>query len=137
MPTPENRKKIEYLSRYKKLEYRIKQLEDERDMWLSRVCKLSQHISDMPKAKGGSNSNQMDHYMEITETISQEIRDIHKTRKEIAGIINSIQDDTLKNVMRFRYLSGMTFEQIAVAMDYSWRQVCRKHGEALEKIKMS
>ena len=137
MPTPENRKKIEYLSRYKKLGYRIKQLEDERDMWLSRVCKLSQHISDMPKAKGGSNSNQMDHYMEITETISQEIRDIHKTRKEIAGIINSIQDDTLKNVMRFRYLSGMTFEQIAVAMDYSWRQVCRKHGEALEKIKMS
>ena len=135
MPTPENRKKIEYLSRYKKLGYRIKQLEDERDMWLSRVCKLSQHITDMPKAKGGSNSNQMDHYMEITETISQEIRDIHKTRKEIAGIINSIQDDILQTVMRYRYLSGMGFEQIAEEMHYSRKQICRFHGKALFLIK--
>ena len=135
MPTPENRKKIEYLSRYKKLGYRIKQLENERDVWFSRVCKLSQPISDMPKATGGSNSEQLDRYLEIVEAISQELRDIHKTRNEIADIINAIQDDTLQTVMRYRYLSGMGFEQISEEMHYSRKQICRFHGKALFLMK--
>ena len=139
MPTPENQKKIEYLSRYRKLGKRIEQLSTERAMWLSRACKTTQTISDMPKAKNGAqgDSGELEKYVEIGEEITKELQKLHRMRREIRSIISTLQDDTLQTLMLYRYVNGMTFEEIAVRMHYSWRQVCRKHGEALAKLKMS
>lgn len=139
MPTPENQKKIEYLSRYRKLGKRIEQLSTERAMWLSRACKTTQTISDMPKAKNGAqgDSGELEKYVEIGEEITRELQKLHRMRREIRSIISTLEDDTLQTLMMYRYISGMTFEEIAVRMHYSWRQVCRKHGEALAKLKMS
>ena len=139
MPTPENQKKIEYLSRYRKLGKRIEQLSTERAMWLSRACKTTQTISDMPKAKNGAqgDSSEVAQYVEIGEEITRELRDLHRLCREIRAVITTLEDDTLQTLMLYRYINGMTFEEIAVRMHYSWRQVYRKHGEALAKLKMS
>lgn len=139
MPTPENQKKIEYLSRYRKLGKRIEQLCAERATWLSRACKTTQTISDMPKAKNGAqgDSGEVVQYVEIGEEITRELRELRCLRREIRSIISTLGDDTLQTLMMYRYISGMTFEEIAVRMHYSWRQVCRKHGEALDKLKIS
>ena len=139
MPTPENQKKIEYLSRYRKLGKRIEQLSTERAMWLSRACKTTQTISDMPKAKNGAqgDSGEVAQYIEIGEEITRELRNLHRLRREIRAVITTLEDDILQTLMLYRYIDGMTFEEIAVRMHYSWRQVCRKHGEALAKLKMS
>ena len=139
MPTPENQKKIEYLFRYQKLGKRIEQLCAERAMWLSRACKATQTISDMPKAKNGAqgDSGKVVQYVEIGEEITRELRELRCLRREIRSIISTLEDDTLQTLMMYRYISGMTFVEIAVKMHYSWRQVCRKHGEALAKLKMS
>lgn len=139
MPIPENQKKIEYLSRYQKLGKRIEQLCAERAMWLSRACKTTQTISDMPKAKNGAqgDSGEIAQCIEIGEEITRELRNLHRLRREIRAVITTLEDDILQTLMMYRYISGMTFEEIAVRMHYSWRQVCRKHGEALAKLKMS
>lgn len=139
MPTPENQKKIEYLSRYRKLGRRIEQLSTERAMWLSRACKTTQTISDMPKAKNGAqgDSGEVAQYIEIGEEITQELRELHRLRREILAVVATLKDDTLQNLMRYRYIDGLTFEEIAVKLHYSWRQVCRKHGQALAEMKMS
>ena len=139
MPTPENQKKIEYLSRYRKLGRRIEQLSTERAMWLSRACKTTQTISDMPKAKNGAqgDSSEVAQYIEIGEEITQELRELHRLRREILAVVATLKDDTLQNLMRYRYIDGLTFEEIAVKLHYSWRQVCRKHGQALAEMKMS
>lgn len=139
MPTPENQKKIEYLSRYRKLGKRIEQLCAERATWLSRACKTTQTISDMPKAKNGAqgDSGEVAQYIEIGEEITRELRNLHRLRREIRAGITTLEDDILQTLMLYRYIDGMTFEEIAVKLHYSWRQVCRKHGEALAKLKMS
>ena len=139
MPTPENQKKIEYLSRYQKLGKRIEQLCAERAVWLSKACKITQAITDMPKAKNGAqgNSGELEKYVEIGEEITKELQKLHRMRREIRSIISTLEDDTLQTLMMYRYINGMTFEEIAVRMHYSWRQVCRKHGKALAKLKMS
>ena len=136
MPTPENQKKIEYLSRYRKLGKRIEQLSTERAMWLSRACKTTHTISDMPKAKNGKqgNSGELEKYVEIGEEITRELQKLHRMRREIRSIISTLEDDTLQTLMMYRYISGMTFEQIAVKMNYSYVHVCRLHGQALSKI---
>lgn len=139
MPTPENQKKIEYLSRYRKLGKRIEQLSTERAMWLSRACKTTQTISDMPKAKNGAqgDSGEVAQYIEIGEEITRELRNLHRLRREIRAVITTLEDDILQTLMLYRYIDGMTFEEIAVKLHYSWRQVCRKHGQALAKLRMS
>lgn len=136
MPTPENQKKIEYLSRYRKLGKRIEQLSTERAMWLSRACKTTQTISDMPKAKNGAqgDSGEIAQYIEIGEEITRELRNLHRLRREIRAVITTLEDDILQTLMMYRYISGMTFEQIAVKMNYSYVHVCRLHGQALSKI---
>ena len=139
MPTPENQKKIEYLSRYRKLGKRIEQLSTERAMWLSRACKTTQTISDMPKAKNGAqgDSGEVAQYIEIGEEITRELRNLHHLRREIRAVITTLEDDILQTLMLYRYIDGMTFEEIEVKLHYSWRQVCRKHGQALAKLRMS
>lgn len=136
MPTPENQKKIEYLSRYRKLGKRIEQLSTERAMWLSRACKTTQTISDMPKAKNGAqgDSGEVAQYIEIGEEITRELRNLHRLRREIRTVIAALGDDTLQALMLYRYIDGMTFEEIAVKMNYSYVHVCRLHGQALSKI---
>lgn len=98
MPTPENQKKIEYLSRYRKLGKRIEQLSTERAMWLSRACKTTQTISDMPKAKNGAqgDSGEVAQYIEIGEDITRELRNLHHLRREIRTVIAALEDDTLQ-----------------------------------------
>ena len=138
MPTPENQKKIEYLSRYRKLGKRIEQLSTERAMWLSRACKTTQTISDMPKAKNGAqgDSGEIAQYIEIGEEITRELQKLHRMRREIRSIISTLGDDTLQTLMMYRYISGMTFEQIAVKLDCSWRWAIALHGRALEKLSL-
>ena len=138
MPTPENQKKIEYLSRYRKLGRRIEQLSTERAMWLSRACKTTQTISDMPKAKNGAqgDSSEVAQYVEIGEEITRELRNLHRLRREIRAVITTLEDDILQTLMLYRYIDGMTFEQIAVKMNFSWRWTITLHGRALEKLSL-
>ena len=46
--------------------------------------------------------------------------------------------DTLEQrervLMRYRYIQGLTWEEICVAMHYSWRQVHRIHASALQQL---
>lgn len=138
MPTPENQKKIEYLSRYRKLGKRIEQLSTERAMWLSRACKTTQTISDMPKAKNGAqgDSGEVAQYIEIGEEITRELRNLHRLRREIRAVITTLEDDILQTLMLYRYIDGMTFEEIAVKMNFSWRWTITLHGRALEKLSL-
>lgn len=40
-----------------------------------------------------------------------------------------------KTLLRLHYVQGLTWENVCVEMNYSWRQVHRIHAKALEKLK--
>lgn len=40
-----------------------------------------------------------------------------------------------RTLIRLYYLDGLTWEQVCVKMSYSWRQIHRIHGKALEILK--
>jgi len=50
---------------------------------------------------------------------------------EVIGTIDRVQEP-YRTLLYERYINGLTFEQIAVRMDYSWRQIIRLHGQALQ-----
>ena len=139
MPTPENEQKIRYLSRYRRLNQRIDRLLEEQSRWRSKAMRITPVLSPVP-GDGGSGSpieRPMDKVLEIDAEINREIDELQIVHQEIRETLNQLEDENLKLLMEYRYIDGMTWEQIAVKMNYCWRQVCRKHGQALTQIMMS
>lgn len=139
MPTPENEQKIRYLSRYRRLNERIDRLLEEQSRWRERALKITPTLSQTPGG-GGSGSpieRPMDKVLEIDEEINREIDTLKTVRQEIRAALNQLEDESLKLLMEYRYIDGLTWEQIAVKMDISWRWSIKLHGKALGKIKIS
>lgn len=139
MPTPENEQKIRYLSRYRRLNQRIDRLLEERYRWKCLAMKVTQNFSPTP---GGGESGSpierpMDKVDELERKITQAIDELADIRMEIEAVLGQLEDDTLRKLMEYRYIDGLTWEQVAEKMHYSWRHTCRLHGEALAKINMS
>lgn len=136
MPTPENEQKIRYLSRYRRLNQRIDRLLEEQSRWRERALKITPTLSQAPGG-GGSGSpieRPMDKVLEIDVEINREIDTLQTIRQEIRETLNQLEDESLKLLMEYRYIDGMTWEQIAVKMHYSYMQICRLHGRALKTI---
>lgn len=139
MPTPENELKIRYLSRYRRLNERIDRLLEEQSRWRERALKITPTLSQAP---GGGESGSpierpMDKVDELERKITQAIDELADIRMEIEAVLGQLEDDTLRKLMEYRYIDGLTWEQVAEKMHYSWRHTCRLHGEALAKINMS
>lgn len=139
MPTPENELKIRYLSRYRRLNQRIDRLLEEQSRWREMALKVTPTLSQTP---GGGESGSpierpMDKVLEIDEEINREIDELVKIREEIEAVLGQLEDRNLRDLMKYRYIDGLIWEQVAEKMHYSWRHTCRLHGEALAKINMS
>ena len=138
MPTPENELKIRYLSRYRRLNQRIDRLLEEQSRWREQALKITPTLSQAPGG-GGSGSpieRPMDKVLEIDVEINREIDEMQIARKEIRETLNQLEDENLKLLMEYRYIDGMTWEQIAVKMHYGFQWVCKLHGRALNRLRI-
>ena len=59
-----------------------------------------------------------------------------KVFKEIHDHINAIDDDKQKDVLTYYYIKGMSWEEIAVKIGYTYRHTIRIHGYALAALKI-
>ena len=119
MPTPENELKIRYLSRYRRLNQRIDRLLEEQSRWRERALKITPTLSQAP---GGGNGSPIERPMakvlEIDVEINREIDELQTVRQEIRAALNQLEDENLKLLMEYRYIDGLTWEQIAEKMDF-------------------
>lgn len=53
---------------------------------------------------------------------------------EVEDMIGSLEDPTERRLMRYRYIEGLTWEEVCVEVNYSWRQTHKIHGRALGKL---
>lgn len=56
--------------------------------------------------------------------------------KEIEKVIDTLKDSRERTIMRYRYITGMTWEEICVRVNYSWQHTHRLHAGALSKLNM-
>lgn len=91
-------------------------------------------LSGMPH--GGSTTRE-DTYVKIVDLsreIDAEIDAYVDMRRDIETTIETVDDETLRTLLRYRYLFDRTWEEIAVKMNYTYRHITRMHGNALNKI---
>lgn len=131
-----NGEKKSILSEYRAIERRINRLIDEKATWNAKATATTSSFSDMPRSGGGSDKIQttVEKIIEIEEKLDHEIDALVDLRNRIEAAVEKLEDGRLRDVMRYRYIDGMKWEQIAVEMHYSYMQVCRLHGKALLEI---
>ncbi|MCH4239499.1 MAG: DUF1492 domain-containing protein [Oscillospiraceae bacterium] len=136
MATPENQKKISWLSRFRKSEQELSRLYDEQERWRAKAEKVTQRISPMPPGAPSGNRVQdaVEKIGEVESHINHEIVEQCKERDEVTVAINTVSNATLRMVLKMRYIDGLTFEQIAVNMNYTFRHIIRLHGQALHVL---
>ena len=59
---------------------------------------------------------------------------IYDEEKEIEKAIESLKDARERTVMRYRYISGLKWEEICVKAHYSWQHIHGLHADALKKL---
>lgn len=71
---------------------------------------------------------------ELEQEINNLVEQQCVTMRETYELINLLDDELLKLIMLKRYTGHKPWEQIAVEMGYSWRQMHNFHSKALNKI---
>ena len=56
--------------------------------------------------------------------------------KDIEQVIDSLKDSRERTIMRYRYISGLEWEEVCVKSHYSWKHTHRLHSSALNKINL-
>lgn len=134
----ENEKKKEYLWGYQRAKRQLERLEEElAELRLDKMCPSV--IQDgMPHASG---CGDLSGYAARVDALERKILKARYKRiqrfKEIRDRIERLEDENEKDVLVYRYIIGMKWEDIAVKMNIGYRHVLRMHGKALENFKMS
>lgn len=73
-------------------------------------------------------------YIEVCEILNKKIDDLIALKLKISNEIDLLDKGDERIVLRKKYINLMTFEQIAVDIDYDIRSVHRIHGNALQSL---
>ena len=134
----ENEQKKEYLKSYRRAIKREQDILDE--IQRLRLDKMFPSVVNDGMPHGSSYSDLSDYAAILNEQIDllKEER-LEKVRcyQKIERQISQMENEDEQEVLRLRYILGMKWEEVAVKMDYSWRQIHRIHSSALKNFKMT
>lgn len=128
----ENEKKKEYLWGYRRAQRKKQRLEEQlQELRLNKMCP-SVVQDGMPHGSGGGDlSGYAAKVDELEEEIKEAANECIEQLKAIRDKIEQLQDENEKDVLNYRYICGMKWEEIAVKMGYTYRNITKIHGKAL------
>lgn len=131
----DNKEKCRYLNQYRIMHIEIDQITKELQRWQDLATRISPSYSDMPHG-GGSDKVQTAavEVAELTDKLNQKLHQAIMLQENIKKLLESLDDIKLRQLMSYRYINGMRWEEIAVRMDFNYRWVLRLHRKALNQI---
>lgn len=134
----ENEKKKEYLKSYRRAVKREQDILEE--IQRLRLDKMFPSVVNDGMPHGSSHSDLSD-YMAIMdeqiELLKEERLEKVRCYQRIERQIRQMENEDEQEVLRLRYIKGLKWEEVAVKMDYSWRQIHRIHSSALISLKIT
>ncbi|MDD6236789.1 MAG: DUF1492 domain-containing protein [Clostridiales bacterium] len=130
--------KKDYLSQYRRLDEEIKCKMDELEQWKSFACRVTRTMSEAGGSNRGDDRIQRSYEKieELRNFLEQDIKTLLKMREEISQYIDTIDDYTLRLLLRYHYINRIGLEEIAEKMNYCYRQVTRLHRKALQELQI-
>ena len=130
-----NEEKKAILKQYIGLEKRIARLLDEKKKWKEKAEAISPVYSDMPKAGGCDKiQNAVCQIVDLEQDINREIDAQVDLRRRIEAAVKQMDDEKLRDIVRYKYIDGMTWERVSESMGLDERWVKRLHVRAILKL---
>ena len=129
----------EYLSRYAAAERHIQYLEERKEHWRRRSMRVTPQYGPAPGSSSGPSDPVGDAVIKMYAVEKEIIAEIDKAAdllREIRDAIRAVPDAAQREVLERRYIGMQSLEKIAVEMHYSYRQVVRLHGYALQAVQL-
>ena len=132
-----NEEKIKKLKSYQNSWKEIQRLTDEIERLNSQAQKITQTLSSAPSGQGKSDRTVIvDKIVERKEELQTTIERAKRECAEIETAIENVKTPIYQRVLKWKYINGATFEEIAVRENYNYRYIVSKiHPEALEELK--
>ena len=96
-----------------------------------------QQLTGMPSNHVNGTNPQEDlavRHIELQERYSAKLAELYDEQLAIEQAIETL-DGVKRQLLRYRYIDGLTWEEVCIRMNYSWRQTHRLHGEALLELR--
>ncbi len=77
----------------------------------------------------------VDRIVDLEREIDADIDRLVNLKREVMSVIDKVEDPVLVDILYKRYFHYEKFEEIAIEMNYSYRQVTRLHGQALQEVR--
>ncbi len=126
----------QYLSQIKMLEFKIDRKRDKaRELKLKAMSITSPRYGDKVQAsrqQGSALETAVERYVMLYDSIELERVALEEKKADITARLEQLEDFRLYQVLTFRYIDCLKFEEIADKMSYSLRQVRRLHTKALQ-----
>lgn len=110
-------------------------LEKLKDIEAIMTSPRAQKLDGMPR--GGSGGDPMSalvaQHIALEEQYREQLWKLAAAQSAVEDMIESLESKERK-LLRHRYIDGLTWERVCVAMSYSWRQTHEIHAKALDKL---
>ena len=133
-----NEEKKQYLRRYQEAKKRAKMIQEEIDELRSSKTSPVGLGDGLPHGSGTSDlSGYAARWDALVRELEAEKEMQMVTYREIRQQISMVPDPTEQEILSRRYLLWQGWEKIAVEMGYSYRNITRLHGYALQHFEIS
>ncbi len=125
----------QYLSQIRTLEFKLERMRGQEKELRFKAKYLSspsygEKVQYTPQ--GGALEKAVERYLTLANAAELAAVDLEEKKAEIQNRIERVEDFRLYQVLCFRYIDCLKFEEIESKMMYSYRQVRRLHKKALE-----
>lgn len=128
----------------KKRLWKYQALKREQEQLLQRLADIEatlyypkiQRLTGMPAAPSGGNAmeDMAAQHIELQQKYQAQLDRLAAEQLAIEQTIAVLEEPTARMLMRYRYLDGLTWEEVCVKLTYSWRQTHRLHARALDAL---
>ena len=127
----------QYLSQISRLDRMIKNKMTELSQYRDLACGLSA-VTNEERVLSSPDFDKMTgkvaKILEMEQKIDSLIDEYVDKKNLIVSQIDSMENETYYQILFSRYIEKKNFEKIAEEMSYSWRQIIRLHGRALQEF---
>lgn len=130
-----NWEKKEFLAQYQWNEQEIQRLREELSRWHDQAGKLTAYSGELKESR--TEEQVLDcvgKMMELERDMAFQLGEKVRLRRLIGQAIEEVEKDSLRQLLRLRYIEGCKWEDIGERMHYDVRWVRRLHDKALEKM---
>lgn len=128
----------EYLSQVRKydelINNKLATISSLRNLVTSITIELKSDVVQTSGAKDTMAST-IDRIIDLEREIDADIDKLVSLKREVMAVIDKVEDSILIDILYKRYFHYEKWEEIAIETNYSYRQVTRLHGQALQEVR--